>query len=71
MMIASDADDEVIAAAKRGEYPFFFMAGIRIEGYPRDNKRFGVRNHVVVMAGVACANSIVERIARELPLEPR
>lgn len=40
------------------------MAAITIEGYRRGLNRIGVRNHVVVMAGVACANSIVERIAR-------
>lgn len=36
-------------------------------GYKRPNGSCGVRNHVVVMSSVACANGVVEAIAREVP----
>jgi altronate dehydratase large subunit len=40
------------------------MTQAAIQGFRRGDGTFGVRNHVVVMASVSCANSIVERIAR-------
>jgi len=40
------------------------MSETTIQGYPRGDGTFGVRNHVIVLAGVSCANSIVEQIAR-------
>ena len=36
-------------------------------GYRREGGRFGVRNHVLVMSSVCCANSVVEAIGRALP----
>ncbi|RIK06079.1 MAG: carbohydrate hydrolase [Acidobacteria bacterium] len=36
-------------------------------GYPRPDGRVGVRNHVVVISSVSCANGVVEAIGRELP----
>jgi altronate dehydratase large subunit len=36
-------------------------------GYKRPDGRFGVRNHVVVMSSVACANGVVDAIGRALP----
>lgn len=36
-------------------------------GYKREDGKFGVRNHVVVMSSVCCANSVVEAIGRALP----
>jgi altronate dehydratase large subunit len=39
------------------------MSAIKLTGYQRCNNVFGIRNHLVVMATVSCANSIVERIA--------
>lgn len=39
------------------------MSGITLKGYQRRDNLFGIRNHLVVMATVSCANSIVERIA--------
>lgn len=36
-------------------------------GYRRENGTFGVRNHVVVMSSVACANGVVDAIGRALP----
>jgi len=42
------------------------MSDVTIQGYPR-GETFGVRNHVVALASVSCANSVVERIAREHP----
>ena len=36
-------------------------------GYPRENGTYGVRNHVVVMSSVVCANGVVEEIARQVP----
>jgi len=40
------------------------MGAIKIKGYRRSEKLFGIRNHVVVFSGVTCANSIVEQITR-------
>ena len=37
------------------------------EGYPREDGGYGVRNYVVVMASVMCANGVVEEIARQVP----
>jgi len=36
-------------------------------GYVRPDGMVGVRNHVVAVATVCCANGVVERIAREVP----
>ena len=36
-------------------------------GYRRPDGRVGVRNHVLVLASVLCANGLVERLGRELP----
>lgn len=36
-------------------------------GYARSDGRVGVRNHVVVMSSVSCANAVVEHIGRSLP----
>ena len=36
-------------------------------GHKREDGRFGVRNHVLVMASVCCANGVVEAIGRALP----
>jgi altronate dehydratase large subunit len=37
------------------------------EGYHRPNGTVGVRNHVLVLPSVMCANHVVERIGRKLP----
>jgi len=36
-------------------------------GYRRNNGMFGVRNHVLVVSSVSCANGVVEAIDRALP----
>ena len=36
-------------------------------GYKRENGKFGIRNHVLVLSSVVCANGVVEAIARALP----
>ncbi len=36
-------------------------------GYPRPDGSCGVRNHVVAMSSVICANGVVSAVARELP----
>lgn len=36
-------------------------------GYKRPDGRCGVRNHVMVLASVSCANGVVNAIGRELP----
>ncbi|MBI5117182.1 UxaA family hydrolase [Candidatus Poribacteria bacterium] len=36
-------------------------------GYKRENGKFGVRNYVLVMSSVACANGVVDAIGRALP----
>jgi altronate dehydratase large subunit len=36
-------------------------------GYRRRDGRVGIRNHVLVMATVQCANAVVERVGREMP----
>ncbi len=40
------------------------MSAIKLKGYWRNDGLFGIRNHVVVMSTVSCANSVVEQIAR-------
>ncbi len=40
------------------------MPTIKIKGYPRKDGLVGIRNHIIVMASVSCANSVVEQIAR-------
>ena len=39
----------------------------RILGWPRQSGRVGIRNHVVVLASVSCANFAVERLAAACP----
>ena len=36
-------------------------------GFKRKNGRYGVRNHVLVLSSVSCANGVVEAIGRALP----
>ncbi len=36
-------------------------------GYQRSDGRVGVRNHVLVMSSVSCANAVVEAIGRQCP----
>lgn len=36
-------------------------------GYKREDGRFGVRNHVLVMSSVSCANGVIDAIGRALP----
>ena len=38
-----------------------------ITGYERNNGKFGVRNHVLVLATVSCVNGVINRISREVP----
>jgi altronate dehydratase large subunit len=38
-----------------------------ITGYERKGGRFGIRNHVLVLATVSCVNGVVNRISREVP----
>jgi altronate dehydratase large subunit len=38
-----------------------------ITGYERKNGKYGVRNHVLVMATVSCVNGVINRISREVP----
>lgn len=40
------------------------MSTIKLKGYRRSDSLFGIRNNIVVMSSVSCANSIVERIAK-------
>ena len=40
---------------------------MRFQGYLRENGAYGVRNYVVVMSSVICANGVVEEIARQVP----
>jgi len=37
------------------------------QGYRRPDGRYGIRNHVLVMSSVSCANGVVAAIGRELP----
>ncbi len=38
-----------------------------ISGYKRADGRFGIRNHVLVMATVSCVNGVINRVAKEIP----
>jgi altronate dehydratase large subunit len=38
-----------------------------ITGYERKSGKFGVRNHVLVLATVSCVNGVINRISREVP----
>ncbi|MHC4587418.1 MAG: UxaA family hydrolase [Planctomycetota bacterium] len=40
------------------------MSTIKIKGYLREDGLVGIRNHIIVMSSVSCANSVVEQIAR-------
>jgi len=40
---------------------------MEFQGFAREDGRFGIRNHVLVLSSVACANPVVEAIARALP----
>jgi altronate dehydratase large subunit len=40
---------------------------MRFQGYQRNNGTVGVRNHLLVLSTVACANGVVDAIGRELP----
>jgi altronate dehydratase large subunit len=40
---------------------------MEFSGYRRDNGSIGIRNHVLVMSSVSCANGVVEAIGRALP----
>ncbi len=40
---------------------------MNFQGYQRGNGTVGVRNHLLVLSSVACANGVVEAIGRELP----
>ncbi|MFC1741076.1 UxaA family hydrolase [Nanoarchaeota archaeon] len=39
------------------------MEDIKLQGYARSEGVFGIRNHVIVVSSVVCANTIVEKIA--------
>lgn len=43
------------------------MFTIQLKGYPRGNDLFGIRNHIVVMSSVSCANFVAEQIAKTAP----
>ena len=38
-----------------------------ISGYTRADGKFGVRNHVLVLATVSCVTGVIQRISREVP----
>jgi len=40
---------------------------MKFQGFERENGTVGVRNHLLVLASVSCANGVVEAIGRELP----
>ena len=40
------------------------MSTITLKGYRRCDGLFGIRNHIIVMSSVSCANFIVEQIAK-------
>jgi altronate dehydratase large subunit len=42
-------------------------AGLTFMGYRRKDGRAGVRNHVMILSAVQCANGVVRRIAQMLP----
>ncbi len=39
----------------------------KLTGYPRSDGRVGIRNHLLVLSSVVCANRAAERIAAEVP----
>lgn len=39
----------------------------QLMGYERTDGSFGIRSHVIVVPSVACANGVVEAIARDMP----
>jgi len=40
---------------------------MEISGYEREDGRFGVRNHVLVLPTVSCVNGVINRISRDVP----
>ncbi len=40
---------------------------MRFLGYRRPDGRLGIRNHLVIMSSVVCANEVTERIAQRVP----
>jgi altronate dehydratase large subunit len=38
-----------------------------LSGYERKGRRFGIRNHVLVLPTVSCVNGVINRISREVP----
>lgn len=38
----------------------------KLSGYRRDDGSFGLRNHILIMPSVHCANNVVQRIANEI-----
>jgi len=38
-----------------------------ITGYARPDGKFGIRNHVLVLATVSCVTGVIQRIARDVP----
>ncbi|MHC4594264.1 MAG: UxaA family hydrolase [Planctomycetota bacterium] len=40
------------------------MSKIKLKGYRRCDSLFGIRNHIVVISSVSCANFVVEQIAK-------
>jgi altronate dehydratase large subunit len=40
---------------------------MQFHGFKRENGRYGVRNHIIVISSVCCANGVVAAIERECP----
>lgn len=38
-----------------------------MKGYRRPDGRFGIRNHVLILSTVGCANMMVRKIAAQVP----
>ena len=38
-----------------------------MKGYRRSDGRFGIRNHVLILSTVGCANMMVRKIAAQVP----
>jgi altronate dehydratase large subunit len=55
------------AAPRAGAWAGDPPARTTFQGFRRRDGRVGIRNHVLVLATVQCANAVVERIGRELP----
>ncbi len=56
------------AAHGHGDSPLAAAPGVTtFRGYRRGDGRAGVRNHVVVLSAVQCANGVVRRIAQLVP----